>query len=382
MNSALLTERAFAEIIAENGGRVFRVGGCVRDWFMGFIPKDIDFCVVGMVKKNFKAIFPDVQEYGKSFPVFRLLIDGIQCEVAFARTERKVGRGYKGFKISSNPKVTIEEDLFRRDTTVNSIAIDSLTGEIIDPFHGREDIKNGILRATSQHFSDDPMRALRLAGQSARLGFKVDQDTLNLAGAVASELAEEPVERILVELTKVLTGALEPSRFFRVLAEMNLLQTTFREISDLSVECFEETMVKLDLVSSVTQKPKLKFAIFGLILTREELSQWNQRMTLPGAWLESAIAVSKIKILLEENTAEKVVDAIHSLRRGSLSAEELDIISMAVGLKIPALGPLAAMMLLPDQIVPQQLKGREVGDWLRLRQVELVSEKLRCLECE
>ena len=153
MNSALLTERAFAEIIAENGGRVFRVGGCVRDWFMGIIPKDIDFCVVGMVKKNFKAIFPDAQEYGKSFPVFRLLIDGIKCEVAFARTERKVGRGYKGFKISSNPKATIEEDLFRRDTTVNSIAMDSLTGEIIDPFHGREDIKNGILRATSKHFS-------------------------------------------------------------------------------------------------------------------------------------------------------------------------------------------------------------------------------------
>lgn len=135
-----------------------------------------------MVKKNFKLLFPDAQEWGKSFPVFRLLIDGRRCEVAFARTEpQKVSSGYKGFKVASNPKITIQEDLFRRDTTVNSIAIDSLTGEIIDPFHGIRDIENKILRATGRHFGDDPIRALRLAGQAARFGFEIDSDTVTLA---------------------------------------------------------------------------------------------------------------------------------------------------------------------------------------------------------
>ena len=203
----LVTERSFAETIAANGGRVYRVGGCVRDQFMGVLPKDIDFSIVGMVKKNFKLLFPDAEEYGKSFPVFRLFIDGVKCELAFARTERKVSSGYKGFKISSKPKITIQEDLSRRDTTVNSIAMDCLTGEIIDPFGGIEDIRTKILRATSEHFVDDPMRALRLAGQSARLGFKIDDGTLTLASLLANELGDEPPERMLIELTKVLSQA-------------------------------------------------------------------------------------------------------------------------------------------------------------------------------
>lgn len=383
MNITIVTERIFAETIAANGGRVFRVGGCVRDQLIGVPPKDIDFCVVGMVKKNFKALFPDAQEYGKSFPVFRMLIDGIKCEVAFARTERKVGSGYKGFKISSSPKVTIEEDLFRRDTTVNSIAVDSLNGEIVDPFHGVQDIKEGILRATSQHFSDDPIRALRLAGQSARLGFKIDQETLHLAAAVVQELVEEPVERILLELTKVLEGASQPSRFFKVLAETDLLKTTFIEISDLSLESFQKAMAKLDLVAKVTSKPKLKFATLGLVLDREDLSKWNQRMTLPGEWLESAIVVGKIAKLLEFSTAENIVDVIYSLRRGSLSVQEFDIISQGAGLNILALGPLnASMMLLPDQTVPPDLRGKEVGDWLRMKHVEFISEQLSSLKCK
>jgi tRNA nucleotidyltransferase (CCA-adding enzyme) len=207
MSTSVLTEKGFAEIIAKNGGRVFRVGGCVRDSLMGLTPKDIDFSIVGMVKKNFKILFPEAEECGKSFSVFRLAIDGIKREVAFARTERKVGSGYKGIKVSTKPKITIEEDLFRRDTTVNSIALDSLTGEIIDPFHGRKDIEAKVLRATSQHFSNDPMRAVRLTGQSARFGFAIDRDTLPLVIAAAEELAHEPVDRMLAELGKVLSEA-------------------------------------------------------------------------------------------------------------------------------------------------------------------------------
>ncbi|MBC8015969.1 MAG: polynucleotide adenylyltransferase [Sporomusaceae bacterium] len=377
MNSALLTERAFAEMIADNGGRVFRVGGCVRDKFMGVTPKDIDYCIVGMVKRNFKIIFPDAEEYGKSFPVFRLEIDGAKCELAFARTERKVGSGYKGFKISSKPKVTIEEDLFRRDTTVNSIAMDCLTGEIIDPFNGVKDINDKVLKATSLHFPDDPMRALRLAGQSARLGFRIDGDTLILASTVADELKNEPAERMLIELTKVLAEAQQPAVFFKALAQADLLKITFREISQLSKGDFETAMVRLDAVAKLTQKSKLRFATFGLVLNKEAIAQWNNIMTLPGDWFDSAVAIGKITAILQSPSPEKIVTAISSLRRGALSCEEFDIIATGAGLHIPALSPFKAIIALSQgNSVPETVKGKDIGEWLRIKHIEMISKLL------
>lgn len=377
MNASKLTERDFAEIIAENGGRAFRVGGCVRDSFMGLTPKDIDFTIVGMVKKNFKTLFPEAKECGKSFSVFLLVIDGIKREVAFARTERKVGSGYKGFKVSTKPKITIEEDLFRRDTTINSIAQDCLTGKIIDPFHGQADIEAKVLRATSEHFSDDPIRALRIAGQSARFGFAIDHDTLPLVSAVREELAHEPVERMVAELGKVLSEAQKPSRFFKVLAEADLLQTTFKEIANLSIEKFERLMSGLDSVAKAAQNSKLRFAALGLILDKESLVSWNNRMTLPGEWLDAAIIVSHLVGLLENPTPEKIVDTINKLRRGSLTIDDFDLITQAAGLTIPKLGPLKALMTLPQgEVVPKTLKGKEIGEWLRARHVETIAKQM------
>lgn len=377
MSTSVLTEKGFAEIIAQNGGRVFRVGGCVRDSFMGVIPKDIDFSIVGMVKKNFKMLFPEAEECGKSFSVFRLSIDGIKREVAFARTERKVGSGYKGFKVSTKPKITIEEDLFRRDTTVNSMAIDILTGEIIDPFHGRKDVEAKVLRATSQHFSDDPMRALRLAGQSARFGFAIDHDTLHLAMAVAEELAHEPVERMVAEMGKVLSEAQEPGQFFNVLAKTNLLQITFKEIAELSKEDFGRVIAGLDAVAKATRSSKLRFAAFGLVLDKERLTLWNNRMKLPGDWLDAAVTVSEIIALLETPTPDKIVDTINKLRRGSLTIEEFDNIVIAAGLTIPKLCPLKDVMALPKgEVIPKELKGKEIREWVREKQVQAISKQL------
>lgn len=378
MSTNELTERRFAEMIAENGGRVFRVGGSVRDRFMGVVPKDIDFSVVGMVKKNFKMLFPEAKEIGKSFPVFYLTMDGMKREVAFARTERKEGSGYKGFKVSAKPKITIEEDLFRRDTTVNSMAEDSLTGEIIDPYHGREDIAAKILRATSQHFSDDPMRALRLAGQAARFGFAIDPETLHLAMAVKEELANEPVERMIAELGKVLSEAQAPGRFFKVLAEAHLLQVTFGELANLTTEEFEKAMSGLDLVAKATQNSKLRFATLGLVLDKAGLFSWNARMTLPGDWLDAAVTVSQVAGLLENPTPATIVDTITKLKRGSITIEEYDLIAETADSKMLKLGPLKAVMILPQgEVVPQTLKGKEIGEWLRQKYMEAIAKQLR-----
>ncbi|WP_378955485.1 polynucleotide adenylyltransferase [Pelosinus sp. sgz500959] len=377
MNQVLLTEQSFAETIAECGGRVFRVGGCVRDQFMGVIPKDIDFCIVGMVKKNFKAIFPDAEERGKSFPVFHLFIDGVKCELAFARTERKVSSGYKGFKVSAKPKIKIEEDLYRRDTTINSIAMDCLTGEIVDPFKGVEDIQSKLLRATSEHFPDDPMRSLRLAGQSARFGFTIHPETLILASAVVDELRDEPAERMLMELTKVLNDAQEPSTFFRVLAETKLLPVTFQEISNLPKENFERAMVALDGVAQLTKSPKLRFAALGLVLDKETLLSWDHKMKLPGDWLDSAITMNKFTGLLEIPSAEKIVMAISTLRRGALSVEEFDMVTRGARLDLPVLGTFkAAMSTFQQSDMPKELKGKEIGEWLRKKHIEMIGKIL------
>jgi tRNA nucleotidyltransferase (CCA-adding enzyme) len=374
VSSNVLTERVFAETILASGGRLYRVGGCVLDMVRGITPKDVDFCVVGMVKKSFKVLFPDAEECGKYFPVFRLCIDGKRCEVAFARTERKVGSGHKGFKIQSNPKVTIQEDLFRRDTTVNSIAIDSLTGEIIDPLNGIQDIRNKILRATGRHFADDPIRALRLAGQSARLGFEIDADTLTLANAVADELGDEPAERVLAELARVLNEAPAPARFFKVLVQSNLLQIVFKEIADLSSGNFDRAMSSLDAVAKATSSPKLRFATLGLVLNQESLSRWNSRMTLPGEWINAAAVVGKTTALLQLSNQERIVAAIDGLRRGSLTVEEFDIISQAVELNIPALSPFKALLTLSQDVAPNELKGKDISEWFRQKHIEAITK--------
>jgi len=374
MSSKVLTERIFAETIAAQGGRAYRVGGCVHDMVRGVSPQNIDFCVAGMVKKNFKVLFPDAVECGKYFPVFRLPIDGVKCEIAFARTERKDGSGYRGFKIASNPKITIEQDLFRRDTTVNAMAIDCLTGDMIDPFHGIQDSKSKVLRATGRHFSEDPMRALRLAGEAARLEYGIDGETLNFARAAADELGGEPVERLFAELAKALKEAPAPARFFKILAQTDLLPLVFKEIAGLSVENFGLAMSRLDAVAKAAASAKLRFAVLGSVLEQESLLRWNSQMTLPADWLNAAVVSGKVMTLLVQPNPGKIVEAIHLLRRGALSVEEFDILSQAAELNLPALNPFKAIMSsLSEDVAPEQLKGKEIGEWLRHKYIEVIA---------
>ena len=148
----------------------------MRDELLYLPVKDRDWVVVGatiqqMIKQGFKPV-------GKDFPVF--LHPKTHEEYALARTERKQGRGYKGFKVVASPEVTLEEDLLRRDLTINAIAKDN-EGNLYDPYNGQQDLKNKLLRAVSEAFSEDPLRVLRTARFAARfahLGFSVEAKTL------------------------------------------------------------------------------------------------------------------------------------------------------------------------------------------------------------
>jgi tRNA nucleotidyltransferase (CCA-adding enzyme) len=194
------------------------VGGAVRDELLGLPVKDRDWVVVGstpeeMVAKRFKPV-------GKDFPVF--LHPVTHEEYALARTERKSGRGYKGFTVHAAPDVTLEDDLRRRDLTINAIAKDE-AGRLIDPFGGREDLRRGVLRHVSEAFAEDPVRILRVARFAARFSFSVDKNTQALMRKMVQSGETDYLvpERVWQEFSK---GLMEehPERMFQVLESTGL----------------------------------------------------------------------------------------------------------------------------------------------------------------
>jgi tRNA nucleotidyltransferase (CCA-adding enzyme) len=215
------------EAIREGGGQPFVVGGFVRDLLAGRPSHDEDIVVVGMTKAGLMAALPRGTWVGRDFPV--LLVDGV--EVAMARTERKVGEGYEGFECDVDG-VTLEDDLRRRDLTMNAMAMDPFTNEIFDPFHGRRDIAAGFLRPVGEHFSEDPLRVLRAARFAAQFGMEASDELVFAAIMVQNELATLTPERVCKELFKALASD-RPSLFFQVLDEMEALEFVFPELDAL-----------------------------------------------------------------------------------------------------------------------------------------------------
>ena len=248
-----------ASKIKENGGNLYLVGGAVRDSLLGKQTHDEDYCVTGITFEKFQQIFPEAHIRGKAFAVFD--IEG--KEFALARTESKTGAGHKEFEINADPKITIEEDLARRDITINSIAKDVLTEEIIDPFDGKQDLKNKIIRATTKHFKEDPLRVYRVARFAAQLEFKVEPETIKQMNQLKSELDTLSKERIFTELSKALETE-KPSIFFEVLKKAEVLDIHFKEIKDLigveqpvkyhpEGDAYNHTMLVLDMAAEMTK---------------------------------------------------------------------------------------------------------------------------------
>jgi tRNA nucleotidyltransferase (CCA-adding enzyme) len=222
-------EITFAQHIAGLGGMAWVVGGAVRDELLGIESHDRDFVVTGLDTMPFSKVV------GADFPVFLVTIDGKTCEVALARKERKTGSGHTGFVIDADKSITIEQDLARRDLTINSMALNILTGEVVDPFEGRADLNWQILRHTTAAFAEDPLRVFRVARFASRWpDFVVHPDTIALMATMKEEIRTLTVERVWKELEKALETD-TPSRFFRVLLEANLLDVHFPEVTAMNV---------------------------------------------------------------------------------------------------------------------------------------------------
>ena len=254
-----------ATLIKQSGGNTYLVGGAVRDAILNKPIKAEDYCITGFTSEKFLQLFPNAKVRGKAFEVFDL--EG--KEFALARRETKIGKGHKEFVIETNEEITIEEDLKRRDITINSIAQDVLTKEIIDPFGGKEDLENKIIRATSSRFSEDPLRVYRVARIASSLNFIVSRKTLNMMNKLKDELLTLSKERVFAEFRKALETD-KPSIFFKVLRDAEVLDVHFKEVYDLigaiqpikyhpEGDSYNHTMLALDNSAKLTKDVKVRF---------------------------------------------------------------------------------------------------------------------------
>lgn len=310
--------------------RIYLVGGAVRDELLGLDVRERDWVVVGarpqeLLDRGFKPV-------GKDFPVF--LHPGTREEYALARTERKTSPGYRGFDTLFSPEVTLEQDLERRDLTINAIARDQATGQLIDPFHGQRDLQDRWLRHVSAAFVEDPVRVLRIARFAARfapLGFRVAPETMQLLREITArgELDALVPERVWQETQRALEMP-APRQFFEVLREGDALPVIFPEVHALfgvpqpeqwhpEIDTGLHTMMVLDQAARLSEDPIVRFAALTHDLGKgttptdqlprhiahEErgvglVDALCERLKIPNAYRELAVLVSRYHLHLHK----------------------------------------------------------------------------------
>ena len=343
-----------AKIIEKNGGRLYLVGGAIRDKLMGIEPQDKDYCITGFNQEKFKNIFPEAKIQGKDFPVF--ILEG--QEFALARKERKSGIGHKEFEFLANPDITIEQDLARRDVTINSIAEDILTKELIDPFQGKQDIQKGILRKTTKAFAEDPLRVYRVARFASTLEFKVEKNTLMAMESLKDELITLSKERIFTEFQKALASK-KPSIFFQVLKEAKLLQVHFPEIAQLigktqpenyhpEGDSYKHTMIVVDNSAKLTNLLPVRFSCLVHDLGKgttpqnilphhygheergiEQVRKLGKRIGIPVTWEKCGKVACKWHMkagIFEQMSPSKKVTLVEQVEKTMLGLEGLKIV--------------------------------------------------------
>ena len=213
-----------AKAVRDAGGRALVVGGWVRDHLLGVRSKDVDIEVSGLDTERLESIlsgFGSVHAVGRAFGVFR--VGGIDVDFSLPRRDSKRGPGHRGFDVTPDPSLGFAQAARRRDLTVNSIGIDPLTGEVLDPHGGRRDLDRRVLRATDpERFPEDPLRGLRVAQLAARLEMAPDAELVALCRAL--DLGELSGERVFDEIAKLLLRAARPSIGFRFLEDTGQLR--------------------------------------------------------------------------------------------------------------------------------------------------------------
>jgi tRNA nucleotidyltransferase (CCA-adding enzyme) len=268
------------EVAAPEGWKFLFVGGCVRDWVMGREPKDLDIEVYGprsmLELAEFLGKFGKVDLVGASFGVIQAVINGQEFDFSLPRRENRLGQGHKGFDVVMDSTMTIEEAAARRDFTVNSIAMDNY-GNLFDPYMGVWDIRDGVLRATSQHFMEDPLRVLRGMKFASRYGWEADSDTVAMCREMLPEARSLPIERYWPEWMGWALGR-KPSMGLRLLEETNWLKL-FPELEALigveqdpshhpEGDVWQHTLLAVDAAAALSYESdeERALAVFGALL--------------------------------------------------------------------------------------------------------------------
>ena len=263
--------------------RIFIVGGYLRDQYLGITPQDKDYVVVGSSPQELQA--KGFIPIGQDFPVF--LHPKTKEEYALARTERKTGQGYKGFTFYASPEVTLEQDLLRRDFTMNAMAQEITTdgeiiGPLIDPFGGQRDMNEGVIRHVSDAFNEDPLRILRLARFMAKfIHFEIASSTLELVGQMvkAGELQFLVPERVWQEISRGLMEA-RPSRMIDVLVQTQASDTILP--GGLEHEStLQQTKMCLDTGAQQGLDIQIQLAYLLAFIELSALDQWTQERKIP-----------------------------------------------------------------------------------------------------
>lgn len=331
--------------------KVYAVGGAIRDNLMGLPVHDIDYVVVGssveeMIAKGYRPV-------GKDFPVF--LHPETQAEYALARTERKTGQGYKGFHFYADPSVTLEQDLERRDLTINAMAQEvgadgKQFGPIIDPYNGQEDLAAKVFRHVSDAFAEDPLRLLRVARFAARFPeFRVADETLDALKAIvqSGELNALSAERIWQELARGLI-AQKPMHLFQVLLNTGAARTILPPtlVKKLSEEPFREELITHFLKAGDSLEDRC--AIILMDLPAGEIRSWADCVRMPIEVRDFSEIFSDLQILVNkyQNASYQAVDVLTWFNRADVWRKPdraQSILNLAEKLALPVSSLINAM---------------------------------------
>ena len=362
--------------------KTYRVGGAVRDSLLGHPFRETDWVVVGSTPEAMKAL--GYTQVGRDFPVF--LHPDTKDEYALARTERKSGPGYHGFVVHADPSVTLEQDLERRDLTINAMAMDP-TGGLIDPYGGQRDLEAKLLRHVSSHFVEDPLRVLRVARFAARyhhLGFSVAPETMALMGEIVSagELAHLSTERIWVETEKALTEQ-DPQLYWQALKACGALAVVMPELQ------VSQGIDALARSADFTDRADHRWAALLADLPEARANGASERMKAPKAFalLASRVSAWRPKLKAALRDAEEcmaLLRALDALRRDepftgfceTLIALEQNSADAQAAIALVVSARQAAREVNAAAFAEQGIEGRALGAAIEAGQTEHIARVL------
>lgn len=343
---------------------VYLVGGAVRDELLGRPIRERDWVVVGATADAMLRM--GYQQVGRDFPVF--LHPDTGEEHALARAERKTPPGQGGFEVQAGIEVTLEEDLLRRDLTVNAMA-KGADGRLIDPFGGRHDLESRVLRHVGEAFREDPLRVFRVARFAAELsGFQVHVSTLTLMAEMVDALAVLPAERVWAEFRKALSAP-SPQRFVETLEACGCLDHWFPELNGRQIDA------RLDSV-------RARYGAFGWVLGEASSRQLSDRLKVPNDCANLAVQVARHGRVLAEwravtpATLVAAGKSIGAFRKPPLSSGVCDVVSVLSGRSLGELEGLFARVaeeVTADRFQSESLSGPALGRRIDQERIRFVA---------